>query len=119
MGFKMRTQLFGAIVATCLAGPVAAATEYVCAVKPVSPQDGQFALNYKLTVQENGSASIEGVRTNSVRVRETARKVRVNWTYDIYRFSSAIDKASGRTTVNGKADGFIGSLRWNGTCTKG
>lgn len=107
------------LCALMVVGPsavVAAPQVFTCDVVPVSPQKGQYALNYRLTVEEDGSARIEGLRSKDVRVRQNNGKTRTDWNWSPFRFSSVTTDATGATKVNAKAHGYVGSLRWQGTC---
>lgn len=113
----LNTALLGTLIS--LNAPAAGAADakvYTCDVSPISPQKGQYALKYRLTIASNGAATLEGVRNSDVRVRQTANKMRANWRWRAFRFSSVTDTASGATKVNSRADGYTGTLRWEGTC---
>lgn len=95
----------------------AAESVYSCSLEAVNPQQASnSAFNFNLYINDNGSARIEGIKNRDVRARQNNRKVRANWKTGILRMAATIDRASGQTNANAKADGYTGSLRWQGTC---
>lgn len=89
---------------------------YTCDLVPVSQHKSEWGMDFRLTVAADGAAKLEGIKSDWVQVRDRGGKVRANWGYRDYKVSSTIDKATKAARVNMKREGFIGTLRWKGTC---